>query len=229
MNMLQNDVVLLAMQSLSGTLQSAFLEKGPFHLDLWRQFFELAVTYITQPALQLEEYSEAKRNKILLKYEDKRAQMAPQVTAMWTALDMAHKMRFLPALVRPFLEMTLVPEVSVRKEAIPLIADMIECELRVSQHFQVGGARVRGEMGVLCGSRAVCVAAACPAGAHSCRFLSGVGQGVEKEITDKLDLLVSGGRGDDEYKELFVRGLNKRSADPEAKYSPAEVTPRLVN
>ena len=40
----------------------------------------------------------------------------------------SHKMQFIPAMVGPFLEMTLVPEIELRKATLPIFLDMMECE-----------------------------------------------------------------------------------------------------
>ena len=50
-----------------------------------------------------------------------------------------NKIRLIQSMVKPFLEMTLVPETELRKTTIPVFFDMIECEFRNRQHFkQVG-------------------------------------------------------------------------------------------
>lgn len=39
-----------------------------------------------------------------------------------------HKMKFIPAMVGPILEVTLVPEPELRKATIPIFFDMMQCE-----------------------------------------------------------------------------------------------------
>lgn len=39
-----------------------------------------------------------------------------------------HKMTFIPAMVGPILEVTLVPEPELRKATIPIFFDMMQCE-----------------------------------------------------------------------------------------------------
>lgn len=39
-----------------------------------------------------------------------------------------HKMKFIPAMVGPMLEVTLVPEPELRKATIPIFFDMMQCE-----------------------------------------------------------------------------------------------------
>ena len=39
-----------------------------------------------------------------------------------------HKYAFIPSLVGPVLEMTLIPEMELRKKTIPIFFDMMQCE-----------------------------------------------------------------------------------------------------
>lgn len=39
-----------------------------------------------------------------------------------------HQIRFVPEMIGPFLEMTLIPEVELRKATIPIFFDMMQCE-----------------------------------------------------------------------------------------------------
>lgn len=39
-----------------------------------------------------------------------------------------HKMKFIPSMVGPILEVTLVPEPELRKDTIPIFFDMMQCE-----------------------------------------------------------------------------------------------------
>lgn len=45
-----------------------------------------------------------------------------------------HKICFIPGMVGPILEMTLIPEVELRKATIPIFFDMMKCE-----HDKSGG------------------------------------------------------------------------------------------
>lgn len=47
-----------------------------------------------------------------------------------------NKIRLIQSMVKPFLEMTLVPETELRRITIPIFYDMIECEFRHRQHFK---------------------------------------------------------------------------------------------
>lgn len=73
------------------------------------------------------------------------------------------KLHFIPSMVGPFLEVTLVPEIELRKATMHIFFDMMECEQRARGNFRQ----------------------------------------VECELIDKLDILISENKGDDEYRRLF--------------------------
>lgn len=47
-----------------------------------------------------------------------------------------HKIKFIPEMVGPILEMTLVPEIELRKATIPIFFDMMQCEFHFTRSFQ---------------------------------------------------------------------------------------------
>lgn len=47
---------------------------------------------------------------------------------MWVYLLGSHKICFIPGMVGPILEMTLIPEEELRRATIPIFFDMITCE-----------------------------------------------------------------------------------------------------
>uniref|UniRef100_A0A8C3CR80 Dedicator of cytokinesis 3 n=1 Tax=Cairina moschata TaxID=8855 RepID=A0A8C3CR80_CAIMO len=55
---------------------------------VWNSYFSLAVLFINQPSLQLENATPAKRKKILDKYGDMRVMMAYELFSMWQNLGM---------------------------------------------------------------------------------------------------------------------------------------------
>ncbi|GAB6029592.1 hypothetical protein CHUAL_005335 [Chamberlinius hualienensis] len=162
MSMATNNVILEALHEFSNPLCYQFLQGADFDFELWNGYFNLAVGFLTQPSLQLETFSEVKKHKILEIYGDMRVLMGFQILAMWSGLG-EHKIHFIPALVGPFLEVTLVPETELRKATLPIFYDMMDCEQRARGHFKQ----------------------------------------VESELIDKLDILVSKNKGDDEYRRLF--------------------------
>lgn len=156
-----NNVILRSLQELAQPLAFRFLH-GSFDSQLWSTYFNLAVAYLTQPSLQLEQFSEVKREKIVEKYGDMRVLMGFQILSMWSHLG-ERKLEFIPGMVGPFLEVTLVPESELRKATLHIFFDMMECEQRARGSFKL----------------------------------------VESELIDKLDILISENKGDDEYRQLF--------------------------
>lgn len=55
-------------------------------LQLWTNYFNLSVDYLTQESLQLEQFSDVKREKIIEKYGDMRVLMGFQILSMWSQL-----------------------------------------------------------------------------------------------------------------------------------------------
>ncbi|XP_035674913.1 dedicator of cytokinesis protein 1-like isoform X4 [Branchiostoma floridae] len=164
MTMHQNHVVLTAIKYFTQTLHKSFLDENNFEYQLWNNFFHLAVSFLTQESLQLENFSHAKRMKIINKYQDMRRVIGFEILSMWFNLGQ-HKIKFIPEMVGPMLEMTLIPETKLREHTIPIFFDMMQCEFATRGNFNQ----------------------------------------VENEIITQLDHLVEGGRGDDQYKELFYR------------------------
>uniref|UniRef100_A0A8C6U571 Dedicator of cytokinesis 4b n=1 Tax=Neogobius melanostomus TaxID=47308 RepID=A0A8C6U571_9GOBI len=137
--------------------------------EVWDSYFYLSVIFINQPCLQLESFSPSKRKKILEKYGDMRVMMGCEIFSMWQNLG-EHKLNFIPAMIGPFLEVTLVPQPDLRNVMIPIFHDMMDWEQRRSGNFKQ----------------------------------------VESKLIDKLDSLMSEGKGDETYRELFNSILLKK-------------------
>ncbi|XP_035261077.1 dedicator of cytokinesis protein 1 isoform X3 [Anguilla anguilla] len=135
MNMMQNKVFLRAINQYAAVLNKKFLDQANFELQLWNNYFHLAVAYLTQESLQLENFSSDKRAKIFHKYQDMRRQIGFEIRDMWYNLG-PHKIKFIPEMVGPILEMTLVPEIELRKATIPIFFDMMQCEFHFTRSFQ---------------------------------------------------------------------------------------------
>ncbi|NWR19558.1 DOCK5 protein, partial [Emberiza fucata] len=131
MNMMQSRVFLRAVNQFTSVLNRFFLDQTHFELQLWNNYFHLAVAFLTHESLQLETFSQAKRNKIIKKYGDMRKEIGFKIRDMWYNLG-PHKIKFIPAMVGPILEVTLVPEPELRKATIPIFFDMMQCEFNFS-------------------------------------------------------------------------------------------------
>ncbi|XP_037077735.1 dedicator of cytokinesis protein 3-like [Pollicipes pollicipes] len=162
MKMTVNKLILTTLGELSIALRDRFLAGNRFNQLLWHSYLTLSVTFVTQPELQLESFSEVKRDKLLQKYQDMRLLMGFELLAMWGLLG-EHKSQFVPALVGPLLELTLIPALELRTATLPVFYDLIEVEQVTRGSFRQ----------------------------------------VEMELIDKLDILVSEDKGDDEYRRLF--------------------------
>ncbi|NWS80985.1 DOCK2 protein, partial [Toxostoma redivivum] len=188
MNMVQNREFLRAINHFATTLTEMFLSDSDFELQLWNNYFHLAVAFLTQDSLQLENFSSAKRNSILAKYGDMRATIGASIRDMWYSLGQ-RKIEFIPGMVGPILEMTLVPELELRKSTIPIFFDMMLCEHRLTGSFS--------------------------------RF--------EDEILRRLDSEVEGGRGDEQYMQLFKSILLSCCQSHPELAKPGEDFVRLVS
>ncbi|XP_053698434.1 dedicator of cytokinesis protein 3 isoform X2 [Sabethes cyaneus] len=169
MKMSANEVLRKTLEELAKPLVYRFLGPQSFDSQLWWSYFSVAVIFLTQPSLQIEQYHETKRRKLLSIHGDMRVAMGFQILSMWSQLG-EHKLHFIPSMVGPFLEVTLVPEPALRKATFTVFYDMMQCEQISRGSFRL----------------------------------------VESELIDKLDLLISENKGDDEYRELFSTILLER-------------------
>ncbi|XP_059377995.1 dedicator of cytokinesis protein 2-like isoform X1 [Carassius carassius] len=135
MIMVQNRVFLRAINTYADTMNHKFLDNNNFEVQLWNNYFHLAVAFITQESLQLQHFSPTKRSKILAKYGDMRRLIGFAIRDMWYKLG-KNKICFIPGMVGPILEMTLIPEEELRRATIPIFFDMMQCEENHSGHFK---------------------------------------------------------------------------------------------
>ncbi|XP_031352316.1 dedicator of cytokinesis protein 1-like isoform X2 [Photinus pyralis] len=178
MIMLQNSVILKSLRFFSHTIRDHFFAK--FDNQAWSNFFHCAIAFMTQPALQLETFSHNKRMRIIKRYKDMRRETGFEIRSMWFNLGQ-YKVQFVPSLVGSILEMTLIPEVELRKATIPIFFDMMQCEFYSSRYeMESYGDTKRDSSHIK---------------ANFCDF--------ENEMIAKLDILVEGGRGDEHFKNLF--------------------------
>ncbi|NXP85831.1 DOCK1 protein, partial [Passerina amoena] len=129
-------VFLRAINQYADMLNKKFLDQTNFELQLWNNYFHLAVAFLTQESLQLENFSSAKRAKIL-----NNSHISYQSQGLFTLKCIfsskgQHKIKFIPEMVGPILEMTLIPETELRKATIPIFFDMMQCEFHSTRSFQ---------------------------------------------------------------------------------------------
>ncbi|XP_055305427.1 dedicator of cytokinesis protein 3 isoform X2 [Sitodiplosis mosellana] len=136
MKLVANNIIRKALEEFAKPLVYRYLDDNTFDSQLWWAYFSLATVFTTQPCLQLEKYSETKQRKILNEFGDMRVMMGFQILSMWTHLN-ENKLHFIPTMVGPFLEITLVPELSLRKATLTVFYDMIECEQSARGSFRL--------------------------------------------------------------------------------------------
>ncbi|CAK8675724.1 unnamed protein product [Clavelina lepadiformis] len=159
---LQNSTFMRSIKFFTKTLNKNFLDEASFQDQVWSNFFYLGVAFLTQESLQMEHFSHNKRQSMIKKYGDLRCEMGYEIRVMWFNLG-PHKIKFIPGMVGPMLEMTLIPEPDLRKATIPIFFDMMQCELHSLGNFKM----------------------------------------FENEMITKLDALVEGGQGDQDYQTIF--------------------------
>ncbi|XP_031633258.1 dedicator of cytokinesis protein 1 isoform X3 [Contarinia nasturtii] len=203
MTMHQNTVILESLKQFSRVIMDNFFD--PFELPVWSNFFHCSIAFLIQPPLQLDQFGENKRTKILSRYKDIRHETACQIRSMWMNLG-EHKTHFVPQLVGSILEMSLIPEVELRKATIPIFFDMMQCEYYTSKYMIEGyGDTKRNNL-----------------------HYKGNFNEFEKEMIEKLDLIVEGGRGDQEYKELFYEIMMKLCKEHNTLCSEGEKFVKIV-
>ncbi|XP_058798317.1 dedicator of cytokinesis protein 1 isoform X2 [Phymastichus coffea] len=181
MIMLQNSVILKALCFFSTTIRELF--NASFEQQAWSNFFHCAIAFLTQPALQLESFTQAKRKRIVEQYKDMRRETAVEIHKMWISLG-ARKRLFVPALVGAILEMALIPDTELRKNAaIPIFFDMMQTEFYSSKYVEgFSDKKAHGNTK-----------------ANFNQF--------ENEMIAKLDILVEGGKGDEDFRDLWVKEM----------------------
>lgn len=81
MIMLQNSVILKSLRFFSHTIRDHYFER--FEYQAWNNFFHCAIAFMTQPALQLETFSNRKRLRIIKRYKDMRRETGFEIRSMW--------------------------------------------------------------------------------------------------------------------------------------------------
>ncbi|XP_077357791.1 dedicator of cytokinesis protein 3-like isoform X8 [Festucalex cinctus] len=134
MRLLTSHIILSTVQRLAPFQLNNFVG-ADFDFKVWNSYFSLAVLYINQPSLQLENMSQSKSKKILHKYGDMRVTMTYELFSMWQNLS-ENKIHFIPGMIGPFLGVTLVPQAEVRNIMIPIFHDMMDWEQRRNGNFK---------------------------------------------------------------------------------------------
>lgn len=79
-------VILKALRFFSHTIRDFFFTQ--FEHQAWNNFFHCAIAFLTQPALQLDNFSATKRWRIVSRYKDMRRETGFEIRSMWFNLGM---------------------------------------------------------------------------------------------------------------------------------------------
>ncbi|CAG11288.1 unnamed protein product [Tetraodon nigroviridis] len=187
MRLLTSHIIVVTTQFLSPALHKNFSE-ADFDFKVWNSFFSLTVLYINQPSLQLEALPPAKRKKTQDKYGDMRVMMAYELFSMWQKLGPSFFLLFLPIFFFFYLNLNICLFDSGDNKP-HFIPGMMGPFLGVTLVPQT---EVRNIMIPIF---------------HDMmdweQRKNGNFKQVEAELMDKLDSMVSDGKGDDNHRELF--------------------------
>ncbi|TKS77735.1 Dedicator of cytokinesis protein 3 [Collichthys lucidus] len=203
MRLLTSHIIVVTTQFLSPALHKNFSE-ADFDFKVWNSFFSLTVLYINQPSLQLEALGPAKRKKVLDKYGDLRVMMAYELFSMWQKLGASTQLHTRTCITVNrhhlyFYDINNVTLCNPGDNKPHFIPGMMGPFLGVTLVPQT---EVRNIMIPIF---------------HDMmdweQRKNGNFKQVEAELMDKLDSMVSDGKGDDNHRELFslLTSINQRS------------------
>ena len=172
MIMIQNTVILNTLSLISEKMMKIFAW-ATFDTEIYNNFFHCAIAFLTQKSLQLENFSTNKRNRLLSKYKDMRKETAVLIRYLWFFLK-DKKSHFIPSMVGPILEMSLIPEIEIRKIGLRIYFDIME-----------------SEQSLLSSPKDEKLFSVC-----------------EQELITQLDKKLESGKGDDDFKSLFLSEIS---------------------
>lgn len=182
MIMHQNTVILRSLRHLSAVISDSFFD--PFEKQVWSNFFQCSIAFLIQSPLQLNDFNDSKRQIVFARYRDIRKDTAQEICKMWFQLG-EHKPKFVPQLVEPVLEMSMIPEVDLRRATIPILFDMMQCEYYSSKMLMESYGDTK----------------------RNTHHIKANFNEFETEMIEKLDVLIGAGKGDFQYRELFQQIL----------------------
>ncbi|UXI23320.1 elongator complex protein 4 [Sarcoptes scabiei] len=131
-----NRIMLYSLTMLRTIMSKKFLSPERFDETIWRMYFKLAVAFLTQQRLQLDSLPFGKRQFLIEVYGcDMRTLMGFELITCWDLLG-AFKTSFIPNLVSSFVDVTLVPELELRKATIPIFYDMMIVDHSINGNFK---------------------------------------------------------------------------------------------
>lgn len=102
-------------------------ESHPMNRQL-SSYIILIVDFITHPTLQLEAFSERKKNYVMTVFGDLRLKFTAQLMRFWSDLSKANICDLIPTSIQSFLDAALLPNDELQHKLIPFFWDIIDAE-----------------------------------------------------------------------------------------------------
>lgn len=160
-NILMHKIIVKIMRPISGLMRYMFIPKkgsnqnninnatsseilkkisnSNFNSDLWHNYFNVLISLLNSPYVQIEKFPPQKRRASALLNGDIRDIASEMLLKMWKYLNIKgennYQIIFNPNLVGPLFELSMSPNNSVRAASIEMLFNMIENEYNMHHHF----------------------------------------------------------------------------------------------
>ena len=187
--MLMNSIILKTLGQVSRVYLQDYYGNIPYEQHIYQEYLLVAIAFVTQPGLQLEQFSQRKYIQIVSLYNDMRLKMGFEVETLWSSLHNEHKLGLAPHVAGSFLEMTLLPTIDLRKMTIPILFDMMMSRYN-DESSSIGHGLIDGGLGE------------CDLSVTEMdgKFEEAMVMNFDKNLNEAGDGI---GSGDEEYKLLF--------------------------
>ncbi|KAG4088185.1 hypothetical protein H8356DRAFT_1281091 [Neocallimastix lanati (nom. inval.)] len=145
-NILMHKIIVSIMRPISGLMRYMFIPKKNIKQnfnsaisELWHNYFNVLISLLNSPYVQIEKFSPQKRRASALLKGDIRDVASEMLLKMWKYLNIKDEENyqniFNPNLLGPLFELSMSPNNSVRAASIEMIFNMIENEYKINHHF----------------------------------------------------------------------------------------------
>jgi len=160
-NILMHKIIVRIMRPISGLMRYMFIPKkngvqnNPtnatssailkqisntnFNSSLWHNYFNVLISLLNSPFVQIEKFPPQKRRASALLNGDIRDTASEMLLKMWKYLNIKNEENyqniFIPNMVGPMFELSMSPNNSVRAASIEILYNMIENEYNTHHHF----------------------------------------------------------------------------------------------
>ncbi|ORX57813.1 hypothetical protein BCR36DRAFT_409280 [Piromyces finnis] len=160
-NILMHKIIVRVMRPISGLMRYMFIPKkngvqntstnamssgilkkisnSSFNSELWHNFFNVLISLLNSPYVQIEKFPPQKRRASAILNGDIRETASEMLLKMWKYLNINNEENyqniFIPNMVGPMFELSMSPNNSVRAASIEILYNMIENEYNMHHHF----------------------------------------------------------------------------------------------